>query len=383
MRRILPLLLLAAVFSCGKAIDTQKLSALAAEQCLIMEQSLTDGTMPRYFQGDSLVTAGLGWWCSGFYPGVCWYTYQLGGDPAIRALALRQTGKLLDLDKVSRDHDIGFVMMGSVAKAYEETGDSLYLNVLKDAAGRLAARFNPTVGAIRSWDNPKYTYPVIIDNMMNLELLTYASGLFDVPEWKEIAIKHARTTMKNHFREDYSTFHLVDYNPEDGSVIRRQTVQGYADDSAWSRGQAWGLYGYTMMYRETGEEDFLQQAQSIAEFLLPLSRERAVPAWDYNAPAESIGQDDASAAAIMASALFDLATLAPAPASLTYRLRAQFILEELCKDKYLCKPGECAGFLLKHSTGNYPGGSEVDVPLTYADYYFMEALCHYAALQAE
>ena len=379
MKRFLPILLLAAVISCGKAIDTQKIAALSAEQCLLMEKSLTDGTMPKTFQGDTLVTSNLNWWCSGFYPGVCWYTYLINGDSAIRDLAFRQTAKLLDLDQVSWDHDIGFQMMASVAKAYEETGDSLYLNTLKDAAGRLAARFNPTVGCIRSWNGDKFTYPVIIDNMMNLELLTYASALCNVPEWKEIAISHARTTMKNHFREDHSSYHLVDYNPEDGSVIRKQTVQGYADDSAWSRGQAWGLYGFTMMYRETGEEDFLQQAQAIAEFLLPLSRERAIPAWDYNAPAESVAQDDASAAAIMASALFELADLAPSPASVTYRLRAEFILEELCKDKYLCAPGECCGFLLKHSTGHYKAGKEVDVPLTYADYYFMEALYRYSA----
>ena len=379
MKRFLPILLLLAAFSCGKAIDPQKIASLSAEQCILMEKSLTDETMPKTFQGDTLVTSNLKWWCSGFYPGVCWYTYLINGDPAIRDLALRQTAKLLDLDKLTHDHDIGFQMLSSVVPAYEETGDSLYLGVLKEAAEILAARFNPTVGCIKSWDGNKYTYPGIIDNMMNLELLTRAAALFDVPEWKEIALTHARTTMKNHFREDHSSYHLVDYNPEDGSIIRKQTVQGYADDSAWSRGQSWGLYGFTMMYRETGEEEFLQQAQAIAEFLLPLSRERAVPAWDYNAPAESVAQDDASAAAVMASALFDLADLAPSPAALTYRLRAEFILEELCKDKYLCAPGECGGFLLKHSTGNYPAGKEVDVPLTYTDYYFMEALYRYSA----
>lgn len=362
------------LLSCtGKAVDVAAITSLAEEQCLVMEQGLTDETMPRSFLSGELVTSDLSWWCSGFYPGVCWYTYMLGGNPAIKDLALRQTSKILDVEKLNAEHDLGFQVMCSAGMAWRETGDSLYLKTIYAAADKLARRFSPVTGTIKSW-NWEEGYPVIIDNMMNLELLTWASRQFDRPDWYDIALTHARTTMANHFREDYSSYHLVNYNPADGSVIRRQTVQGFADDSSWARGQAWGLYGFTMMYRETGLPEFLEQAEHIAAYLLPLLKDRPVPAWDFCAPEESIGQDDASAAAIMASAFLELASLTGKAA---YRRQGEAQLKALSSDKYLCRPGECAGFLLKHCTGHYKAGSEVDVPLTYADYYYMEALWHY------
>ncbi len=367
--------------SCRCEIPVDKIAELSAKQCTILEQSLTEDTFPRYFQNGELKLADTHWWCSGFFPGVCWYTYKLSGDESMKEMALRQTSKILDVSLLSGDHDLGFEVMPSSGEAWEETGDSLYLKTVRDAAEQLAGRFSPVAGVIKSWNNTKFSYPVIIDNMMNLELLTYASRLFGVPEWKEIAITHARTTIKNHFREDNSCYHLVDYNPEDGSIIRKQTVQGYADESAWSRGQAWALYGFTMMFRETGEEDFLAQAEKVAAFLLPRLEGRPVPPWDFDAPEESIGQDDASAGAIMASAFFELSGLTR-DAGLAKRYRAQALetLKALCGEKYLATEGEVGGFLLKHSTGHYPKGSEVDVALTYADYYFMEALWRYKNL---
>ena len=377
--RILLFLLPVCLFSCGReTLPVERIAELSAKQCAIMEPSLTDATMPRNFKDGALVTSDLHWWCSGFFPGVCWYTYRISGDPRMKEMAIRQSNKLLVVDSLDRQHDLGFQVMPSSWFAYQETGDSLYLKTVYEAAEKLAKRFNPVVGCIKSWDSSKYTYPVIIDNMMNLDLLTRAASLFDKPEWKEIAITHARTTMKNHFRPDYSSYHLVDYNPEDGSVIRRQTVQGYADESAWSRGQSWGLYGFTMMARETGEEEFLAQAEHIARFLLPLLADRPVPAWDFNAPEESIGQDDASAGAVMASAFLELSKLtADAELSAACKKQAVATLKALCGPEYLAAEGELGGFLLKHSTGNFPKGGEVDVPLTYADYYFMEALWRY------
>ena len=367
--------------SCRCEIPVDKIAELSAKQCTILEQSLTEDTFPRYFQNGELKLADTHWWCSGFFPGVCWYTYKLSGDESMKEMALRQTSKILDVSLLSGDHDLGFEVMPSSGEAWKEMGDSLYLKTVHDAAEQLAGRFSPVAGVIKSWNNPHFTYPVIIDNMMNLELLTYASRIFGVPEWKEIAITHARTTIKNHFREDNSCYHLVDYNPEDGSIIRKQTVQGYADESAWSRGQAWALYGFTMMFRETGEEDFLAQAEKVAAFLLPRLEGRPVPPWDFDAPEESIGQDDASAGAIMASAFFELSGLTR-DAGLAKRYRAQALetLKALCGEKYLATEGEVGGFLLKHSTGHYPKGSEVDVALTYADYYFMEALWRYKNL---
>ena len=378
--KLLPLFLCLAgllVSSCRSDDDLpiDEIASLSARQCSIMEQSLTEDTMPRNFQNGELVLSDTHWWCSGFFPGVCWYTWRLGGDPEVREMALRQTRKLLNVDDLNTEHDLGFQVLPSAYFAFQETGDSLYLKTVYDAAERLAGRFSPVTGVIRSWDNDRFTYPVIIDNMMNLELLTIAARLFDRPEWLEIANTHAQTTLQNHFRPDGSCYHLVDYNPEDGSVIRRQTVQGYADESAWARGQGWAVYGFTMMYRETGEEAYLEQAERTARYLLPRLEGRPVPPWDFDAPEESVGQDDASAGAIMASAFLELSTLTrDAALSQSLRKQAHATLKALCEKPYLAEEGEVGGFLLKHSTGHYTKGSEVDVPLTYADYYFLEAL---------
>lgn len=378
MKKISLLLSVALAAACSKsAIDTEMIASLASEQCRIMEQVLPEGTMPRTFENGKLVTSDLRWWCAGFYPGICWYTYKLGGDT--KELALKQTERLLDVDKLSHDHDIGYQLITSVAHAYRETGDSKYLSVLEEGATRLAARFSPVVGATMSW-NWEGRFPVIVDNLINLELLTYASKLFDRPEWKEIAITHTWTTLKNHFREDYSCYHLVDFDPADGSVKEKITHQGYTNDSAWSRGQSWALYGFTMMYRETGIPEFLDQANNVAGFLLTKLKDRPIPNWDYDAPQQS---DDASAAAIMASAFLELSLYAAdRNTSDIYWNQAETILRELCSEKYLCKAGEYAGFLLKHSVGHYSIGNEVDVPLLHADYYFLEALYRWKTMRS-
>lgn len=365
--------------ACAKDVtDIGIIADLATEQCRIMEQVLPEGTMPRTFENGKLVTSDLRWWCSGFYPGICWYTYKLGGDT--EELALKQTAVLMDVSQLSQDHDIGFQMMPSVAHAYKATGDSVYLPVLKEAAARLASRFSPVVGATMSW-NWETRFPVIVDNMVNLELLTYASELFDKPEWKEIAISHAWTTLRNHFREDNSCYHLVDFDPLDGSVRERITHQGYTNDSAWARGQAWALYGFTMMYRETGVPEFLEQAGKVAAFLLPKLKHNPIPNWDYDAPQQAA---DASSAAIMASAFLELSGYAPDTKTADmYWNQAESILRELSTDRYLCKEGECAGFLLKHSVGHFSADKEVDVPLLYADYYFLEALYRWKTLRSK
>lgn len=363
------------LFSCGRPIiDTPKVSSLSSRQCLLMEKYLTEDTFPKTYEADSLVTSRASWWCSGFYAGACWYSYLVGQDTSIRNLAIRQTAKLMDIDRLCRDHDIGFQVMCSSGLAWKATGDSLYLGMIRESAERLAGRFSSVTGTIKSWNSKRFTYPVIIDNMMNLELLTFAARAFNNPQWQDIAITHARTTMANHFREDGSCYHLVDYNPDDGSIIRKQTWQGLSDESSWSRGQGWALYGFSMMYRETGAPEFLAQAEKVAAYLLPLLSDRPVPAWDFDAEAP----DDASAAAVMASAFLDLSALTSNKAlGEKYYNMAERILKELSSDKYLCRDGECAGFLLKHSTGFFLHGSEVDVPLSYADYYFMEAIYRY------
>lgn len=353
----------------------KELAGLSASQCLLLGSSVPPGSMPQTFQNGQLVTSDVFRWTSGFFPGTCWYSYLLNGREDVRAMAESFTEPMLDVDYYFRDHDIGFQIMCSAGQAYKITGDEKYLPAIRRAAELLASRYSPVTGTIKSWDSSRPVCKVIIDNMMNLELLTFASKKFDVPEWLEIAESHADKTMANHFREDGSSFHLVEYDINTGEVLVKKTVQGYSDDSAWSRGQSWGLYGYTMMYRETGEKRYLQQAEKIARYLLPLLADRTVPAWDFNAPAPMSLQDDASAAAVMASAFVELSTLTrDKELSGRCRNQAERMILELASPRYLAAPGEIGGFLLKHSTGFYRHGNEVDVPLTYADYYFLEAL---------
>lgn len=347
---------------------------------------LDPGTVvyPRSITKDgSLWTSNYKWWCSGFYPGSLWFVYEYTGDVKFKELALKYQPGLEPLRFRTDDHDIGFQLMCSYGNCLRLTDDNdeACKAVIVDGANSLATRFDPEVGCTRSWNNPKYTFPVIIDNMMNLELLLKAIEFGGPESLKDVALTHARTTMKNHFREDNSCFHLVDYNPETGEIIRQQTVQGLADDSAWARGQAWAIYGYPMVYRFTKEQDILDHAVAIAEYLLPRLPEDGVPYWDYDSPLIPNDVRDASAGAIMACGLIELSQWVDAEKSKRYLDAAEKILRTLASEEYLCDEGEDYGFLLKHSTGNKNTDSEVDVPLTYADYYFLEALLRWKALK--
>ena len=248
-------------------------------------------------------------WTSGFFPGNLWMLYELTKDKKWEELATEYTLPLEKEQWNTSTHDLGFMMFDSFGKAYANTKNEKYKEVVIQSAKSLASRFNPKVGCIRSWDHSgdKWKFPVIIDNMMNLELLLWAAKETGEDYLKDIAVTHAKTTMKNHFRKDYSSYHVVDYDPETGEVRNKQTHQGYSDESAWARGQAWGLYGYTMMYRETGIKDFLKQAENIAGFILsqPGIKEGKVPYWDFNAPNIPDEPYDASAAAIIVSALYE------------------------------------------------------------------------------
>jgi uncharacterized protein YyaL (SSP411 family) len=246
---------------------------------------------------------------------------------------------------------------------------------LEQSARTLIARYYENVGCLRSWDfnQENWQCPVIIDNMMNLELLFWASEQTGDPVYGDIAFTHAKTTMKNHFRPDNSSWHVIDYDTISGEVRNRNTHQGYADESSWSRGQAWGLYGYTMTYRLTDHIDFLKQAEKIAGFLLDHHNMPGdlVPYWDYNAPGIPNEPRDVSAAAIMASALYELCRYSEKGA--WYKEKADKIMVSLGTD-YASAPGENYGFILGHSVGAKPMDSEVDVPLNYADYYYLEAM---------
>ncbi|MDO4318982.1 MAG: alginate lyase family protein [Bacteroidales bacterium] len=321
-------------------------------------------------------------WTSGFFPGELWMMYEFTNDPRWRAEA----------DAFSRDiemckthggtHDLGFMIGDSFGKGWELTGDSCYLDVTRTAAETLATRYNHRVGAIRSWDHNAevWRYPVIIDNMMNLEMLFKVSELTGDKRFHDIAVSHADATMRNHFRPDKSSYHVVDYDPSDGSVRMRVTAQGYADDSYWSRGQGWAIYGYTMCYRHTGDRRYLDHAREVADWWLSLPNMPAdlVPYWDMKAPGTDVNDNaavprDASAAALIASALYELATYADPDDAARYRSRADATIASLTKN-YTLAPDAKEGFILDHSTGHLPAGGEIDVPIIYADYYYLEAL---------
>lgn len=346
--------------------------ALADTQFKLLATELAPGETPVNPCADgSFEKSDAGSWVCGFYPGSLWLTYEQTGDEELLPLAEKFTFDLDSLVNFTPDHDLGFRINCSYGQAYRITGDERYLPMIRFGAEALAARFNPTVGCTKSWNGSRWTYPVIIDNMMNLELLLNATRLFDDVDYKDIALTHANTTMLNHFRSDYSTWHLVDYSTADGSVLGKQTVQGFSDDSMWARGEAWALYGYTMMARETGVPAYLEQACHIADLVISRLPEDGVPYWDFDCVDIPDTERDASAACIMASALLELSGLAGKP---EYRELACKQIRTLASPDYLAAPGEQHGFLLKHSVGSRPADSQVDVPLTYADYYFLEAL---------
>ena len=355
----------------------------AKAQFALMSERLDSASTPRTILPDgSMKDCAVGSWTSGFFSGSLWLLYQLTGDKDVLELARKETAKMASVLEFPLSHDIGFQVNCSYGNAYRITGEEQYRQLIEEAAEALAGRFNPVVGATLSWaPGEKGEYPVIIDNMMNLELLEYASKLFSSATLEDIAITHAETTIKNHFREDGSCWHLLDYDPSTGEVLRRVTVQGYSDDSAWARGQAWALYGFTMMYRETGREEFLQQAAAVARMLLPRLPYDGIPYWDFDDPEIPFVYKDASAGAIMCSAFIELSTLTPDKALASSCLKmAEKQIRTLASPEYLAPVGTNGNFLLKHSVGNLPGGSEIDVPLPYADYYFLEALNRYKAL---
>lgn len=315
-------------------------------------------------------------WTSGFFPGELWFLYEYTQNNFWKKKAQQHTD-ILEKEKMNGStHDMGFKVYCSFGNGYRLTQDEHYKEVLLQSARTLATRFKPAAGIIRSWDHSttKWACPVIIDNMMNLELLFWATKESKDSTFYRIAVDHARTTMKHHFRPDFSSYHVIDYDTITGQVLKKNTHQGFADESAWSRGQAWALYGYTMCYRETRLPEFLEQAQNIEKYLFthPNMPEDLIPYWDFDAPGIPDEPRDVSAATVIASALYEL-SLYDREKGKRYRSNADKIIENLTKH-YRATLKKDNGFLLLHSTGTKPTNTEVDVPIVYADYYFIEAL---------
>ncbi len=325
-------------------------------------------------------------WTSGFWPGTLWYLYENTNSAKWKEQADSFSRYLTPLSVTpALDHDLGFQVFNSFGNGYRLTGNPEYKEIILKTADTLATLFNPKVGTILSWPRevPNMEWPqhnTIMDNMINLELLFWASKNGGDKSLYDIAVSHADVTMKNHFRPDYTSYHVVVYNRETGEKIKGVTHQGYADDSMWARGQGWAIYGYTMVYRETGDAKYLDQAQKTAKVYLEHLPNDLIPYWDFNAPNIPNEPRDASAAALVSSALLELSTFTKdSILAKNYVDKAEKMLVEL-SDNYQSKDKNSA-FLL-HSTGHKPNGSEIDYSINYADYYYVEALLRLKKLKA-
>ena len=366
------------IFSCSvdreKEISYIQLRDEISDQLKVLAEVIPDNKVPRSFPGKNgdYWMAGINDWTCGFPAGSFWLIYEMTEEDSWKNIAIENTEKLDGVQFRTNTHDLGFMVFCSYGNAYRLTGEKKYRDVIIQASESLLTRFNPVVGCIRSWDHGSWQFPVIIDNMMNLEMLFWASKVTGDQKYRDLAVSHADKTLQNHFRKDMSSYHVLSYDTLTGKVIEKQTHQGFNDESAWGRGQAWGLYGFTMTYRETGKKRFLVTAEKIADFILKNLPEDMVSYWDYNDPEIPNTNRDASAAAITASALFELGTLSENGEK--YLNAANKIIKSLSSNDYRVNDGTNGGFILKHSVGSKPSDSEVDVAINYADYYYLEAL---------
>ena len=336
--------------------------------------------MPRNIEGDATTwhcrPATPEEWCSGFWPGILWMDYAATGDEKVRRQAERYTEALAPiLRRPVYDHDLGFLFFCSYGKGYEATGDEAYRTVILQAADSMATLFNPTVGTLLAW--PRHVkdfggHNTIMDTMMNLEMLFWAARHGGDPKLRYIAVRHAETTMRHHFRPDATCWHVAVYDTITGAFLRGCTHQGYSDSSVWARGQAWAVYGYTVVYRETKDRRFLDFAQMVADAYLKRLPADMVPAWDFDDPRGDAAPKDASAACVVASALLELCDYVEPEKGAAYRDAAERMLASLGSAKYIAG-ADSPAFLL-HSTGNHPAGTEIDASIIYADYYYLEAL---------
>jgi unsaturated chondroitin disaccharide hydrolase len=378
------LLLFSTTVFAQKKIDVKKEFAFAGKQYELMLKANPDITkFPHAINTDgTLKTFKSDWWCSGFFGGSLWYLFEYTKQDKWKTAAHRWTMAVEKEKNNTTTHDLGFMLYCPFGNGYRLTKNEAYIEPMLTGAKSLATRFHPEYGVIKSWDKFQkiYDYPVIIDNMMNLEFLFWAAKQSGNKEFYNRCLSHADSTIKNHYRADYSCYHIVCYAPG-GKVLAKKNHQGYADESAWSRGQAWGLYGYTTMYRETKDAKYLAQAEKIADFILyhPNLPADKIPYWDYNAPAIPDEERDVSAATIMASALLELQGYLPGK-SAEYHKAAETILRSLASPSYKAKLGENQNFILMHSVSAKSLNSEIDVPLIYADYYYLEALLRYDKL---
>lgn len=374
----------AALVACSSGQDLIKENIANAEiqTKLLIEASEEGDTtrIPSSYQNGKIVFVPVDDWVSGFFAGTLWYMHELTGDEYWADHARRHTEILDEVQYLKWHHDVGFMINDSYGNGLRLKNIPGYEEVCVNTAKSLSTRFRPGAGIIQSWNvdagwqsQRGWTCPVIIDNMMNLELLYKATQFTGDSTYAKIATSHADKTLQNHFRPDWSCYHVVDYDPQTGEVLGKCTAQGYSDSSAWARGQAWALYGFTSAYRYTGDKRYLDVAENVAGFLFnnPNMPDDLVPYWDFNAPGIPDEPRDVSSAAIIASGLYELYHYTNKQ---EYKEKADKIIESLSTPAYRAEPGTNGGFILMHSVGSIPHGSGIDVPLNYADYYFLESL---------
>lgn len=373
----------------------------AEEQTNLLLKSVGEPTgdnYPRTMNDEGqLVTTNMYDWTPGFFPGNLWYLYELSNDTAWRNVAEKWTNTLEPLKTFTKHHDLGFMIYCSYGNAERLAPKPEYKDIIIESAKSLSSRFSEKTQTIKSWnyrkawdDSTEWFYPVIIDNMMNLEMLFYASKISGDKQFYDIAVKHADATLKNHFREDFSTYHVVNYDTITGAVLNQATCQGFSDNSTWSRGQAWAIYGFTMMYRETNDKKYLDAAEKAADWYLKHLPADLIPLWDFNVGEEGYipGKmsyavtfqeklKDVSAAAIVCSAFFEMGQLTN---NKMYTDKAVEMLHTLSKPPYRAELGKNADFILTESVGSIPHINEINKPLVYADYYYLEALARYKKL---
>ena len=384
--RLLPALAIAAaaLFSCKAGPDIIRDNVENAEIQIgaLMNASEEGDTIriPSSFQDGKIVYVPTDDWVSGFFAGTLWYMYELTGNENWADHARKHTEVLDTIQYLTWHHDVGFMIYDSYGNGLRLKNIEGYKDVCVNTAKSLSTRFRPKAGVLQSWNTDRgwqaergWECPVIIDNMMNLELLFKATEFSGDSTYAKIAVSHADKTLENHFRPDWSYYHVVDYDLNTGEVRRKCTAQGYADESAWARGQAWALYGYTVAYRFTHDKKYLDLAEHVADFLFnsPTMPEDLVPYWDFNAPGIPDEPRDASSAAVIASGLYEMSYHT---GNNEYKEKADKIIESLSTPAYRAAQGTNGGFILMHSVGSIPHGSSIDVPLNYADYYFLEAL---------
>jgi unsaturated chondroitin disaccharide hydrolase len=397
LKALIAILLTLSIFSCRKedaVLTPGQINEISDRYDKILSVSNDLKRFPRTItESGELVSTDIYDWTSGFFAGNLWYLYEITGDEKWKKDAIKWTETLDTIQYWSGNHDVGFMMNCSYGNGLRLAGTEEYKKVLVQTAASLCKRYNPVAKSIKSWDYRKawndtteWFFPVIIDNMMNLELLFKASLFTGDKKYEEIAVQHALTTMKNHYRPDFSCYHVVDYDTLTGNVLDKATCQGFTDESSWSRGQSWGLYGFVICYRYTKDPQYLSFAENIAHFLINNHNmpEDMVPYWDYNAPDSGLVAEwkydpskypeilrDASAASIMSSALFELATYSETNGA-QYREAASKMLKSLESPRYFGS-AKNKYFILDHCVGSLPHGAEIDKPLVYADYYFLEA----------